>query len=90
MVKKSCNLISWGHFGLCLLNKIFPKYRICAETQQIKFSSQNKFTVINDQNFFKLKKRFFGTIFGSFLQFLRQNKFFWNIQLCQAQLDNDF
>ena len=90
MVKKSCNLISWEHFGLYLLNKIFPKYRICAETQQIKFSSQNKFSVINDQNFFKLKKHFFGTIFGSFLQFLRQNKFFWNIQLCQAQLDNDF
>ena len=32
---KSCNLIGWEYFGLHLRNKIFPKYRICAGTQQI-------------------------------------------------------
>ena len=34
-LKKSSNLIGWEHFGLYLKNKIFPKNRICAGTQQI-------------------------------------------------------
>ena len=33
--KKISNLIAWEHFGLYLRNKIFPRHRICAATQQI-------------------------------------------------------
>ena len=35
LIKKSCNLIGWEHFGLYLTNKHFPKYGICAGTRQI-------------------------------------------------------
>ena len=35
MIWKSCNLIGWEHLGPYLKNKSFPKYGICAQTQQI-------------------------------------------------------
>ena len=35
LIKKSCNLIGWEHFGSSLWKKIFPKYGICAGSQQI-------------------------------------------------------
>ena len=35
LIKKSCNLIGWEHFGPYLRNKNFSKYGICAGTQQI-------------------------------------------------------
>ena len=35
LIKKSCNLIGWEHFGPNLRNQNFPKYGICAGTQQI-------------------------------------------------------
>ena len=71
---KICNLTGWEHFGLHLRNRIFPKHRICAGTQQIinifiiekiEWKWMTKF-------FFKFKK----PIFGSFPQFLGQKKFF--------------
>ena len=34
-LKKSCNLIGWEHFRPYLRDKTFPKYGICAGTQQI-------------------------------------------------------
>ena len=35
LIKKSCNLIGWEHFGPYLRNQNFPRYGICAGTQQI-------------------------------------------------------
>ena len=35
LIKKSCNLIDWEHFGPYLRNKNFPKYGICAGNHQI-------------------------------------------------------
>ena len=35
LIKKSWNLIYWEQFGPYLRNKTFPKYGICAGTQQI-------------------------------------------------------
>ena len=35
LIKKSCSLIGWEHFGPYLRSKNFPKYLICAGTQQI-------------------------------------------------------
>ena len=35
LIKKSCNVIVREHFGPYLRNKNFPKYEICAGTQQI-------------------------------------------------------
>ena len=35
LIKKPCNLIGWEHFGPYLRNQNFPKYGICAGTQQI-------------------------------------------------------
>ena len=32
LIKKSCNLIGWEHFGPYLRNQNFPKYGICAGT----------------------------------------------------------
>ena len=37
LIKKSCSLIDWEHFGPYLRNKNFPKYRICAEDGQTLF-----------------------------------------------------
>ena len=34
LIKKPCNLIGWRDFGPYLRNKNFPKYGICAGTQQ--------------------------------------------------------
>ena len=34
-LKKFCNLIGWEHFRPYLRDKTFPKYGICAGTQQI-------------------------------------------------------
>ena len=34
LIKKSCSLIDWEHFGPYLRDKNFPKYRICAEDGQ--------------------------------------------------------
>ena len=35
LIKKSCNLIGWEHFGPYLSKQNFPKYGICAGAQQI-------------------------------------------------------
>ena len=35
LIKKSCNLTSWEYFGPYLRNKNFPKYGICAGSQQM-------------------------------------------------------
>ena len=37
MIKNSCNLMDWEHFGQYLRNKIFSKYGICARTHQILY-----------------------------------------------------
>ena len=34
LIKKSCHLIGWEHYGPYLRNKNFPKYGTCAGTQQ--------------------------------------------------------
>ena len=66
--------MDWEHSGLYLRNKIFPKYRICAGTQQIKniFIIEQIQWKLMTKFFFKFKK----PIFDPFPQFLERNKFF--------------
>ena len=62
------------HFCLYLRNKIFLKYRICAETFW-KFSLQIQWKLMT-----KNKKPYFWPIFGPFLQVWEQKKFFKKIR----------
>ena len=56
-IKKSYNLIGWEHFGPYLINKNFPKYRICAGTWQIRNPAFGPFCV-HFPNFLVQKKFF--------------------------------
>ena len=74
LIKKSCNLIGWEHFGPYLRNKNFPKNGICAGTHQIIYIfiieqiQQKLMTTF----FNKFKKSCFWPVFGSSLQFWGQ------------------
>ena len=82
LIKKSCNLIGWEHFGAYLRNKNFPKDGICAGTQKIiyVFIIEQIQKKLMTKSFYKFKKPCFWSIFGPFSQILGQI-FFWKIWL---------
>ena len=51
LIKKSCNLIGWEHFGPYLRNKNFPYYSIAQEHSKYMFSLLNKFSKNQWPNF---------------------------------------
>ena len=63
MIKKPCNLIGREHFGPYLRNKNFPKYEICARTE-------------NNINFFQIEKTLLLAHFRPIFPILGAKKIF--------------
>ena len=77
LIKKSCNLIGWEHFGTYLRNKDPPKYGICTGAQEIikVFIIEQIQRKLTTKSFNKFKKPCFWSIFGPFSQTLGQKIF---------------
>ena len=77
LIKKSCNLIGWEHFDPYLRNKNFPKYGICAGTQQsnINFHYRTNSEKINDKFFNKFQKPCLWLVFWSIFLISGAKKF---------------
>ena len=82
LIKKSCNLIVWEHFYLYLSNQNFPKYGICAVTQNnINFYHRTSSVKTNEQIFQWIQKIPFLDIFSPSSQFWGQKHFLGNSAL---------
>ena len=83
LIKGSCNLTGWEHFGPYLRNKNFPKYGICCRNiaNYINFHYRTNSVKINDKFFNKLKKKpvFFGPFLVHFPNFGDKTFFLENL-----------
>ena len=77
LIKKSCNLIGWEHFGPYLRNQIGDLWRNIANN--INFHYRKNSVKFNDKIFSIDSKNRFWPIFGPFSQFSRQKKIFLKI-----------
>ena len=83
LIKKSCNLTGWEHFGPYLRNEIFPNiWDSCRSTaNNINSCYKANSVKVDDQSFQKIKRPVFGPYlvnfpnFGGKLNFSRKSTF---------------
>ena len=78
LIKKSCNLIGWEHFGPYLGNQNFPKtWDLCRNTaNNIHFHHRTNSVKINDKIFQYIQKTLFLIHFWSIFPILGAKKVF--------------